>query len=49
MLRLTKTNYRISIKGPTIWNDFVENCSNNFFKFKIKSMLLNFDNEISYF
>ena len=25
-LKLTKNKYRISIRSPVIWNDFVENC-----------------------
>ena len=53
-LKLTKPKYRISIRGPAIWNDFVEDCLKSiektpFFKVKMKSKLLNFDNEISYF
>ena len=49
----TKTKYRISVRGPAIWNDFVEDCLRSiektfFFKVKMKSKLLNFDNEISY-
>ena len=53
-LKLTKTKYRISIRGPAIWNDFVVDCLKGiektfFFKIKMKSKLLNFDNEISYF
>ena len=53
-LKLTKTTYRISIRGPAICNHFVENCLKSiektpFFKVKMKSKLLNFDNEISYF
>ena len=53
-LKLTKAKYRISIRGPAIWNDFVENCLKSiektiFFKVKMKSKLLNFDNGISYF
>ena len=49
-LKLTKTNYR----GLAIWNDFVEDCLKSIektplFKVKMKSKLLNFDNEISYF
>ena len=51
-LKLTKTKYRISIRGPTTWNDFVEDCLKSiektpFFKVKMKSKY--FDNEISYF
>ena len=53
-LKLTKTKYGISIRGPAIWNDFVEDCLKSiektpFFKVKMKSKLLNFDNDISYF
>ena len=53
-LKLTKTKNRISIRGPAIWNDFVEDCLKSiektpFFKVKMKSKLLNFNNEISYF
>ena len=53
-LKLIKTKYRISIRGPAIWNGFVEDCLKSiektpFFKIKMKSKLLNFDNEISYF
>ena len=46
-LKLTKAKYRISMRGPGIWNDFVEDClkKNHFFKMKFK--LLNFDNEIN--
>ena len=25
-LKLTKTKYKISIRGPAVWNDFVEDC-----------------------
>ena len=53
-LKLTKTKCRISVRGPAIWNDFVEYCLKSvektlFFKVKMKPKLLNFDNEISYF
>ena len=39
MLKLTKTKYRSSIRGPAIWNDFVEDClkrieKNHFLKLK---------------
>ena len=38
-LKLTKTKYRSSIRGPAIWNDFVEDClkrieKNHFLKLK---------------
>ena len=53
-LKLTKTKYRLSIRGPAIWNDFAVDClkgieKTSFFKVKMKSKLLNFDDEISYF
>ena len=53
-LKLTKTKYRTSIRDPVIWNDFVEDCLKSiektlFFKVKMKSKLLNFNNKISYF
>ena len=53
-LKLTKTKYRISVRGPTVCNNFVEDCLKSiektpFFKVKMKSKLLNFDDEISYF
>ena len=53
-LKLTKTKYRISIRGPAMWNDFVEVCLKSiektpFFKVKMKSKLLNFHNEVGYF
>ena len=40
-----KTKYRISIRVPAIWNDFVEDCLKSiektpFFKVKIKSKVL---------
>ena len=48
-----RSKYRISVRGPAIWNGFVEDClrsieKTSFFKVKMKSKLLNFDNEISY-
>ena len=47
-LKITITKYRISIRGPAIWNDFVEDCLKNIektpsFKVKTKSKLANFD------
>ena len=53
-LKLTKIRCRISISGPAIWNDFVKDCLKSiekppFLKVNLKSKLLNFDNEISYF
>ena len=53
-LKLTKAKYIISIRDPTILNYFVEECLKSLekspvFKVKVKSKLMNFDNEISYF
>ena len=53
-LKLTKLKYRILIRDPAIWNDFVQDClksieKTTFLKVKMKSKLLNFNNEISYF
>ena len=53
-LNLTKTKSRISVRSPAIWNDFVKDCLKSiektpFSKLKMKSKLLNFDNEISCF
>ena len=53
-LKLTKTKYKISIRDPAIWDDFVEDCLKStektpFSEVKMKFKLLNFDNEISYF
>ena len=50
----TKTKYKISIRDPAIWDDFVEDCLKStektpFSEVKMKFKLLNFDNEISYF
>ena len=41
-LKLTKTKHRISIRGPAIWNDFIEDCLKSiektpFFKVKMTS------------
>ena len=53
-LKLAKTKYRISMRIPTRWNHFVEHCLKNIektplLKVKMKSKLLNFDDETSYF
>ena len=36
-LKLTKNKYRISIRSPVIWNDFVENCLRNIRKLLFQS------------
>ena len=50
-LKLIKNKYKISVRSLAIWNDFVEYClkcivKNPFFKIKIGSKLIGFDNEI---
>ena len=52
--KLRKCRFRISIRGPAIWNSLVERTekeiqSNSLFKTKIKSKLLNFENEVTFF
>ena len=52
--KLRKCRFRISIRGPAIWNDLVgstekEIQSSSRFKTKIKSKLLNFENEVTLF
>ena len=49
-----KSKYTTSTRGPAIWNDFVEDCLKSinedpFYKVKMKSKLLKFDNETSIF
>ena len=53
-IKLRKCRFWISTRGPTIWNDHVgstekENQSPSLFKPKIKSKLLYFENEVTYF
>ena len=53
-INLRKCRFRISIRGPAIWNDLVgstekETQSSSHFKTKIKSKLLNFENEVTFF
>ena len=50
-LKLIKNKYKISVRSLAIWNDFVEDClkcivKDPFFKIKIRSKLIGFDNEI---
>ena len=52
--RLRKSRFRISIRGPAIWNNFVGNTekeleSSSLFKSKVKSKLLDFENEVTFF
>ena len=53
-IKLRKCIFRISIRGPVIWNDLVgstgkEIQSSSHFKTKMKSKLLNFENEVTFF
>ena len=52
--KFRKSRFRISIRGPTVWNDFVGNTekeleSSSLFKAKVKSRLLDFEKEIAFF
>ena len=52
--RLRKSRCRISIGGPAIWNNFVANTeeeleSSSLFKSKVKTKLLEFENEVTFF
>ena len=50
---LRKCRFRISIRGPAIWNDLVgsteKEIQSSSFKTKIKIKLLNFENEVTFF
>ena len=53
-IKLRKCRFRISIGGPAIWNDLVGSTekgiqSSSYLKTKIKSKLLNFENEVTLF
>ena len=53
-IKFRKSRFRISIRGPTIWNDFVANTtkeleSSSLFKSKVKAKLLDFENEMTFF
>ena len=52
-MKLRKCRFRISIRGPAIWNLVgsmeKEIQSSSLFKTKIKSKLLNFENEVTFF
>ena len=53
-IKLRKHRFRISIRGPAIWNDLVgstekEIQSSYLLKTKVKSKLVNFENEITFF
>ena len=53
-IKFRKSRFRISIRGPTIWNDFVANTekeldSSSLFKSRVKSKLLDFENEMTFF
>ena len=50
--KLRKCRFRISIRGPAIWNDLVgsteKEIQSSAFKTKIKIKLLNFENEVTF-
>ena len=51
---LSKSKFRISFRGPSIWNNFLKNSEKEIeslplFKSKLKLKLLSFSNEITYF
>ena len=53
-IKLRKCRFRISIRGPAIWNGLPRNTekeiqSTSLFKTKIKSKLFNFKNEVTFF
>ena len=53
-IKLRKFRFRISLRGPAIWNNLVGNTeeviqSSSLFKIKIKSKLFNFENEVTFF
>ena len=52
--KLNRCKYRISVRGPYLWNEFLSNKEKEIeltssFKSTIKSKLLSLNNEISYF
>ena len=52
--RLRKSKFRISVRGPPLWNNFVGNIekkleSTSFFKSKVKTKHLDFENEVILF
>ena len=52
--RLRRSRFRISIRDPAIWNSFVTNTekeleSSSIFKWKIKTKLFDFENEVTFF
>ena len=53
-LKLSKCKYRITFRGPTIWNKFLGDMEKEIenpplFKLKVKTALISFDNEIKHF
>ena len=50
-IKLRKCRFRISIRGPAIWNDLIRSIEKEtqpHFKTKIKSKLPNFENEVTF-
>ena len=51
---LSKMKYCISVRGPKLWNDFLQNeekeiRSYSFFQKTVKSKLIETENEVTYF
>ena len=51
---LSKSKFKISFWGPSIWNNFLQNYEKEieslpFIKYKLKLKLLSFSNEIAFF
>ena len=52
--RLRKSRFRVSVRDPAIWNNFVADTekeleSRSLFKSKVKTKLLDFKNEVTFF
>ena len=52
--RLRKSRFLISLRGPAIWNNFIPNTEKeleprSLFKSKVKTKLLDFENEETFF
>ena len=52
--QLSRSKYRISVRGPALWNEFLTNSEKeienlSLFKNKVKSKLLSYKNEVIIF
>ena len=52
--QLSRSKYRISVKDPALWNEFLTNSEKeienlSLFKSKVKSKLLSYENEVIFF